>query len=150
MFVLIVGNVEQNVFRLAITSDPSTYLSKLQASNPYELDILSKVCVRNKNAAASIEGLGRLEMKAYEGKEGWVTNVPVGLIARLSSDRYLRSLADKAGIDIIDKNESSTHKNSADLQRLTVTTKRKNLTFQTVLDSVERAYSEGIPIDKII
>ena len=150
MQVFVVGNIEQNVFQLAVANDPKAYLSSIQLGSPYEISVLSQICVRSKNAATSIESLGRREMQAHKGQGGWIVNVPAGLAAQLASDRYLRSLADRAGVEVVDKNQTPAPKSSTDLQRLTATAKRKELTFQDVLDRVERAYSEGISIDKMI
>ena len=150
MRVFVIGNIEQNVFQLVAASDPQAYLLNIQLGSPYEISVLSQICVKNKNAAALVESLGGREMQAYRGRGGWILNVPVGLAAQLASDRYLRSLADRAGVEVVDESRTSTTQNSTDLQRLTATAKRKELTFQDVLDRVEQAYSEGVPIDKII
>ena len=150
MQVFIIGNIEQNVFQLATASNPKAYLSNIQLGSPHEILVLSKICVKNKNAATLIESLGRREMQAYEGRGGWIINVPAGLVAQLASDRYLRSLADRAGVELVERNQTPAPQNVTDLKRLTDTAKRKELTFQDVLDRVEQAYNEGVSIEKII
>lgn len=150
MFVYIVGNVEQNIFRLEIASNPDQRLPIIQMGSPYELSIVSKVCVRNRNAAALIESLSRQDLKAYEGLGSWVSDVPDGLLAQLVSGRYLRSLADKADVRLVGDREQNMRKSPDDLQRLSVTARRRELTFQDVLDSVERAYTEELPIDETL
>ena len=150
MFICVVGNVEQNIFRLEIAGDPVGYLSRLQASNPYELSILSKLCVRNRNEAKMMMGLGRKELGEYEGGGGWLTSLPAGLSAPLMSGHYLRSLASKAGVQPIDRNEQMTSFASDDLRRLSADAKRRGLTFQDILGKVGQAYTESKAIDKIL
>ena len=148
MFICVVGSLEQNIFRLELTGDPTGHLSRLQASNPYELSILSKLCVRNRNEAKMMMGLGRKELGEYEGGGGWLVSLPAGLSAPLVSGHYLRSLASKAGVQPVDKSEQTTSFASDDLRRLSADAKRKGLTFQNILGKVEQAYAESASIDE--
>ena len=150
MFVYIVGNVEQNIFRIGTAKVPVKHLPTIQAGNPYTLSIVSQVCFKNKNAAALVESLSRQDLKAYEGAGEWITNVPAGLLAQLVSDRYLRAIADEAGVAVLDKRKQTVSSNSDDLRRLLPTVKRKDLDFREVLDSVDKAYSDGVTIDELI
>lgn len=150
MFVYIVGNIEQNIFRLGVASDPMQQLPIIQRGNPYALSIVSKVRVKSKNAAGLVESLGHQELREYEGPGQWVMNVPDGLLARLVSGRYLRAIADKADVRLVSDCERSASTKSDNLQRLAAVVKRRELTFREVLDSVERAYLEGLVIDDLI
>lgn len=150
MFVYIVGNVEQSIFKLAIASEPLIALKSMQLGNPHKLSIASKVCVKHKNAASLIEGLAHQDLSKYEGAGKWLVEVPVGLSAQFVSGHYLRAIADKAGVAIVGKSDRPIPSGSANLQRLSPTVKRRGLTFQDVLDGVERAYSESLPIDDIL
>lgn len=150
MFVYIVGNVEQSIFKLAIASDPTMGLANVQVGNPYKLSVISEICVKNRNLATLIEGLACQDLTRYEGAGGWLVDVSVGVSAQFISGHYLRAIADKAGVQPIGKNEQTLASNSGDLRRLSATAKRKGLTFQDVLDRVERAYAEGESIDEIL
>ena len=150
MFVYIIGNAEQNIFKLGIAGDPSKRLSIMQAGNPYKLSIICKICVQNKNAAALIEGLGRKDLSEYEEVGEWFVNVPNVLLNQFASGHYLRSLAGKAGVRPVNRDEYAISSGRDDLQRLTPIAKRHGLTFEDILEKVEQAYDQGIPIDDII
>lgn len=150
MFVCVVGSVEQNIFRLEPTGDPAGYLSRLQASNPYKLSVLSKLCVQNQNEAKMMVGLGRKELGDYEGGGGWLVSLPAGLSAPLVSGHYLRSLANRAGVQPMDKNEQTVSPGLDDLRHLSAGAKRRGLTFQEILSRVEQAYEQGKSIDEIL
>ena len=121
----------------------------MQVGNPYKLSVISEICVKNRNAAALVEGLAYRDLSKYKGAGGWLVEVPTRLIARFVSGHYLRAIADNAGVQLIDKGKQAIS-NSDNLQRLSVTVKRRDLTFQDVLTRVEQAYSEGKSIDEIL
>ena len=150
MFVYIVGNVEQNIFRIGTAKDPIKHLPIIQAGNPYQLSMIAQVCLKNKNAASLVESLSRQDLREYEGAGEWITSLPEGLLAQLVSGRYLRAIADEAGVTILDQKKRTASNNSDDLRRLLPIVKRKDLDFRDVVDSVDKAYSNGVPIDEII
>lgn len=150
MFVYIIGNAEQNIFKLGMAGDPFKRLSSIQTGNPYKLSIICKICVQNKNAAALIERLGHKELSKYEGVGEWFMNVPDYLSAQFASGHYLRSLASKADVQPTDRDEYAISNGTVSLQRLTPIAKRNGLTFEDILERVEQAYDEGVPIDSII
>jgi len=125
MFVYIIGNAEKNVFKLGIAGDPFKQLSSIQVGNPYSLSIVCKICVRDKNAARLIERLGRQELSCYEGVGEWLLNVPDYLLAQFAEGHYLRSLASKAGVRLINRAEPSAIANQDSLARLTPLAKQK-------------------------
>ncbi len=150
MFVYIIGNAEQNIFKLGMAGDPFKRLSSIQTGNPYKLSLICKICVQNKNAAALIERLGHKELSQYEGVGEWFMNVPDDLSAQFASGHYLRSLASKVDIQPIDRDEYAISSGTVNLQRLTSIAKSNGLTFEDILQKVEQAYDEGVPIDALI
>ncbi len=150
MFVYIIGNAEQNIFKLGMAVDPFKRLSSIQTGNPYKLSIICKICVQNKNAAALIERLGHKELSKYEGIGEWFMNVPDDLFAQFSSGHYLRSLASKADIQPINQDKYAISSGTVNLQRLTPIAKSNGLTFEDILEKVEQAYDKGVPIDALI
>ena len=150
MFVYIIGNAEQNIFQLGMAGDPAKRLSSIQIGNPYKLSVICKICVQNKNAAALVERLGHKELSKYEGVGEWFMNVPDAFVTQFASGHYLRSLASKAGVRPINRDEYAISSGQDDLQRLAPIAKRKGLTFEAILEKVEQAYEQGIPIDNII
>lgn len=150
MFVYIIGNAKQNIFQLGVAGDPAKRLSSIQTGNPYKLSVICKICVQNKNAAALVERLGHKELSKYEGASEWFINVPDAFLTQFTSGHYLRSLASKAGVRLINRDEYAISSGQDDLQRLTPIAKRKGLTFETILEKVEQAYNQGTPIDDLL
>lgn len=150
MFVCIIGNVEQNIFKLWIAVDPLKGLSNVQVANPYKLSVISKVCVKNRNAATLIERLSRQSLSQYEGAGEWIVNAPASLSTQFVNGRYLPSLARQAGVQVIQRDEYATPAGSDNLQRLSPLAKRRGLTFEEILGRVEQAYDESRSIDEII
>jgi len=158
VFVYIIGNADQNIFKLGMASDPFQKLSSLQEGNPYKLSIFCKVCAGSKNEAALVEALGRRELAEYEGAGGWYTSVPEVLSAQFASDHYLRRLAGRAEVTLSDaflkgrrnRGQQTASKGRTNLQRLSPIVKRDGLTFEEVLERVEQAYEEGRAIDSLL
>ncbi|MEO0647263.1 MAG: hypothetical protein AAFZ17_14090 [Cyanobacteria bacterium J06650_10] len=150
MFVYILGSVEQNIFKLGVAADPFKVLARMQSGNPYRLSIVSRICVRNKNNAALIEGLGRRDLKQYEGAGEWLIDVPAGLPEQFTDGHYLRSLSNRAGVKLLKQSELSTPIKHANLQRLSNAAKRQGLTFDDILNKVQQAYAHGVSIDEIM
>lgn len=147
MFVYIIGNPEQNIFKLGIASDPFLELSSLQAGNPYKLSILCKICVSSRNEASLVEQLGRKELSQYESEGEWHANVPKALSNQFASDYYLLRLATRVGAKLSDRRQQAMPRGRTNLQRLTPLVSHNGLTFEDVLKKVEQAYDEGIAID---
>jgi len=145
MFVYIVGNTEQSIFKLGIAVDPFQSLSSLQEGNPYRLSLLCKLCMSSKNEANLVEQLGRKGLEKYEGARGWYVGVPESLSAQFAGGHYLRLLASQAGAAC--SNRQTAPKGRTNLQRLIPIAKRSDLSFEDVFEKVERAYTEGVPID---
>ena len=150
MFVYIIGNVEQNIFKLGTAVSPSKQLSSLQKGNPYKLSIVCKICLQNKNSAVLIERMGLDELAQRGEASDWITNLPERLVAQFESGHYLRSLAVKANAEVVSRDGQAAPSGRANLQRLTPTAKRKGLTFEDVLNRVEQAYTQGESIDEVI
>lgn len=150
MFVYILGSVEQNVFRLGVARDPFKALARMQSGNPYKLSIVSQVCVKNKNSAVLIKGLGRRDLKRYEDAGEWLIDVPASLSEQFTGGHYLRSLSDKAGIKLLSQGELSASVKHTNLQRLSNTAKHKGLTFDDILNRVQQAYAQGVSIDEVM
>lgn len=148
MFVYIIGNVEQNVFELGIAGDPFKRLSAMQPGSPYKLAVICQVCVRNKNEAALVERLGREALGKYKEVGEWFVRLPDELRAQFVSGHFLRVIAHKAGVKIIDRKGSGIAGSQAGLQRLAPIARQKGLTFENILEKVEQAYNLGNPIDE--
>lgn len=150
MFVYIIGNAEQNIFKLEVAGDPFRQLAEAQAGNPHKLSVLCKIGVQNKNVAALVQQLGRKELSQYEGAGEWFLNVPEYLLAQLENGHYLRAIAGKAGVEIIDQKAASSTAGKGGLHRLTPKAQHSGLTFEEILEKVEQAYDQGVPIDKMM
>ncbi|MGD1895649.1 MAG: hypothetical protein ACFB16_01710 [Phormidesmis sp.] len=151
MFVYIVGNIEQNIFRLGVASDPLVALQQMQQGNPYQLSVISKIRVRNKNEATLVEQLGYKQLSCHTDAGEWLVNVPTDVSALFSQDHWLRSLASRAGVKLLERNEPTTARRSpADLQRLLPIVKKRELTFEEVLCKVEQAYNTETSIDEVL
>lgn len=148
MFVYIIGNAEQNIFELGIAGDPFKRLSAVQPGSPYKLAVICQVCVRNKNEAALVERLGRGNLGKYKGAGEWFVNLPDELCTQFVSGHFLRAIAHKAGVKIIDRKGSGIAGSRAGLQRLAPIARQKGLAFEDILKKVEQAYDLGIPIDE--
>lgn len=77
-------------------------------------------------------------------------NVPDGLFAQFASGHYLRSLANKANVQPIDRDKHAISGGTANLQSLTPIAKSNGLTFEDILEKVEQAYDKGVPIDVLL
>ena len=97
-----------------------------------------------------IEGLGRRDLKQYEGAGEWLIDLPAGLSEQFTNGHYLRSLSDKAGVKPLSQSDLSAPVRHANLQRLSSTAKRQELTFDDILGKVQQAYVQSVPIDEII
>ena len=150
MFVYIIGNSKENIFKLGIARDPFKHLTSIQSGNPYKLSVISKLCVESKNAATLMEGLGRKRLSEYEGAGEWFVNLPDGLHEQFGNGHYLRSLAASAGVKIAESKMRSLRRKGTNLQGLSDIAKDQGLTFEDILGKVEQAYDEGVSIDKII
>ena len=150
MFVYIVGNLDQKVFKLGAARDPFRDLAGIQSGNPFELSIISTLPVKNKNAAAMIESLCDRDLKAHKSGGDWLVNVPDDVCEQFVNGHYLRSLARRVGIKIIEKAPPQPSAKEEGLGRLTAKAKRQELTLEDIFEKVETAYQTGKEIDLIL
>lgn len=149
MFVYLIGNSQQNIFKLGTAIDPFKQLAKFQLGNPHKLSVISQICVKSQNEAGLIESLGQKALAEHEGSGGWLVAVPVELSAQFVSGYYLRSLAHKANVTLLTRKEQAVPRKGGGLQRLSAIAQQKALSFDTILEQVEQAYEKGMPIDDL-
>lgn len=150
MFIFIVGNIEQSIFKIGVAKDPLKSLLSMQSGNPYKLSVISKARVPHKNAASMVEQLAHRELDRYKGAGEWLMSVPTALSEQFVNGHYIGMLLSKADVKPAKETESATAMGRDDLQRLTVVAEKQGLTFEDILGKVEQAYVEGMAIDKVM
>ena len=148
-FVYIVGNVEQNIFKLGVSDDPLGHLASIQEGNPHRLSLISKVGLKDSNSALLVEALGRKLLSQYEGISGWYLEVPGELTSQFVNGEYLLFLVSGSGAQAALNSDRTSPNSTAAFHRLSRKAQKEKLTFDDVLSRVEEAYEEGVSLDSL-